>query len=88
MAKYPVYSYRDKSVGFGAPVVESNEYCAKRGFAMRVTNDPGVMGYAPSDFDLYKIGEFDTKTGLLDPCTPQFVVNGATVVGDKDEVRG
>ena len=81
--KYPVFSYRDAKVGFGFPVVDQNEVSAIRGFSYAINGRDGLMNFSPSDFDLYKIGEFDTEKGTLDPCTPILIVSGSSVFGAK-----
>lgn len=70
MAKYPVYSYRDLKVGFGQPQIEANEPAAVRGFSMAINNSQGLMGFAPSDYELFRIGEFDSDVGTITPVQP------------------
>lgn len=81
--KYPVYSYRDNKVGFGSPVIDQNDNCAIRGFSYAINNHDGLMAFSPADFDLYKIGDFDTHSGMLIPCTPVLIVSGSSVFGAK-----
>lgn len=82
--KYPIYSYRDNKSdsAFGVPLVEENELTAVRRFSYEINNS-GMMHFAPSDFDLYKIGEFDSKKGELVGCLPEFVVSGSSVFNSK-----
>lgn len=77
--KYPVYSYRDAKVGFGQPIVDSNDLSAKRGFAYAINNSVGVMGFQPGDFDLYHIGTFDSETGMITGQTPGILATGLSV---------
>lgn len=80
--KTPIYSYRDNKVGFGLPIFEMNDQSAIRGFAYRVNAVEGIMNFKPGDFDLYKIGEFDSELGVLIPeSVPVLVVSGSSVVG-------
>ena len=81
--KYPVYSVRDVQVGFNQPMTDLNDNVAKRNFSFAVNNpDNGVMNFQPKDYDLYRVGEFDTESGLLIPeSVPVLVVNGASVYG-------
>lgn len=77
---YGVFAYRDNKTSFGPMWTEQSEEAAKRGFAMMINNPQGIMGFAPGDFDLFKIGEFDAETGQLDPVWPiEFIVNGRAV---------
>lgn len=80
---YGVYSFRDNKTSFGQIWYDHSDESSKRGFAMMVNNPDGIMGFSPSDFDLFKIGEFDSETGQLDPVWPiEFLCNGRAMVGD------
>lgn len=77
-----VYCVRDSKVGFLDPVCEDNDKVATRNFAYAVNHSNGIMGFAPSDFDLYRIGTFDTETSqLVSTIPPALVVSGSSVVG-------
>lgn len=81
--KYPMYSYRDVKVGFTPPQADQNDGTAIRGFKYALNNKDGVMNYSPKDFDLYRVGEFDTDKGLLITLkVPQLICSGASAVGD------
>lgn len=83
--KAKLYSYRDNLVGFGPIMVETNEQTAIRGFGFAVNNASGMMGFAPKDYDLYYVGEYDTDSGVIIPASvPALVVNGTSVFGDKE----
>lgn len=74
---YGVYAFRDNKTSFGQIWNDYNDDSAKRGFAMMMVNSNGLLGFAPQDFDLFKIGEFDSETGQLDPVWPiQYLVGG------------
>lgn len=81
--KYPIYSYRDTKVGFMPPQCDQTEQAAVRGFGFAVNGNNGIMNYSPADFDLYKLGEFDTETGNIEAIMPQFIVNGASVFNEE-----
>lgn len=75
---YPVYTIRDVKVGFDTQfLVQVNEAAAVRAFEQAV-NSPGTMlGFKPSDFELYHIGNFDTDKGFFDGFkVPEFVIGG------------
>lgn len=81
--KYPIYSYRDIKSGFGSPVVDQSDVTAIRGFSYAINGSNGIMNFSPSDFDLYKIGTFDSDTGVIVPETvPILIANGSSMVGD------
>lgn len=80
--KYPIISYRDKKVGFSPPQCEQSETAAIRGFAYAINSRDGMMNFAPNDYELYKIGSFDTDTGLIVPeSIPVLLVSGSSVFG-------
>lgn len=81
--KFPVFSYRDKLNNFGAPIVESNELTAMRGFKMQMNNPEGMMNFSPTDFDLYRIGEFDPEKGTItSEKVPVLVLTGVNAIGE------
>lgn len=81
---YPLYSIRDNKTSFMAPQPAETEEQAIRNFS-QLCNTPGsLMGFAPADFDLYKVGTFDTQKGVVAPSEPiQLVVSGASVLYEK-----
>ena len=79
--KYPVYSIRDVKVGFMAPRVEQSDQTMIRAFSYELNARDGIMNFAPKDFDLYKIAEFEQESGSLISCTPTLIVNGQSVYG-------
>lgn len=82
--KYPMYSVRDRHTGFMTPSTDFNDNTAKRNFAKAINSDNGIMNFDPGDFDLYRIGEFDTDKGVLIPeKIPQLVISGLSVFGAK-----
>jgi len=81
---YGVYSFRDNKTSFGQIWYDRSDEAATRGFSMMINND-GIMGFAPSDFDLFKIAEFDSETGQIDPVWPiEYLCNGNSVLMEKD----
>lgn len=76
---YPVYTIRDVKVGFDTQfLVQANEESAKRAFEMAVNNPGSMLGFKPSDFELYQIGSFNTETGVFTGFgVPVFVIGGA-----------
>lgn len=92
--KFGVYSIRDHLVGFQTPVIEANDALALRNFQMAVDSFPRqrgqtLMSWRPSDFDFFKIADFDSESGLLSPIVPpQLIVSGISVQrkDDSDDV--
>lgn len=75
---YSIYSMRDKHTGFISPTFDLNDQTAARNFSMALTKSDGVLGFAPSDFDLYCLGSWDTDSGVITPYPlPRLVKTGS-----------
>lgn len=71
----------DRKSGYTAIQPYENEAIAKRAFGYAI-NDAGIPNYAPADFELYKVGEFDTKTGVIIPAAmPELLMSGLDCIG-------
>ena len=81
--KYPLYCIRDVKVGFLAPQADQSDQSAIRSFSFAVNGNDGIMNFSPKDFDLYKVGEFDSEDGSIISCVPDLVCSGVDVFGDK-----
>lgn len=76
-----LYCIRDNLSGFGTPVFDVSDQTAKRAFSYAINNNPD-MNFSPSDYDLYKVGTFDSETGLFaatESGLPELVVKGSSV---------
>lgn len=81
-----VYAIYDVKAYWLDPFIDSNDDVASRGFAYSMANNPGVIGFAPGDFSLYRIGTYDTGSGTLVSTTPVFIMSGYDAVrGSKHE---
>lgn len=79
----PVYAIYDAKSTFLDPVVDSGDASARRAFAFAINNG-GLMGFAPADFHLYRIADYDSVTGILTSVSPfEFICSGAEVVNEK-----
>lgn len=74
---YPIVTMKDAKIGFGAPMTKYNIDVALRDFRATVKASP--FG---EDLSLYKIGEFDEKTGLITPVKqePELLERGENYV--------
>lgn len=80
---YGLYCIRDKYTTFMAPALDQNDESAKRGFGFAINNNQ-EFSYSPADFDLYKVGEFDTVSGQIVAEVPiKFISNGMEVFNEK-----
>lgn len=64
-----VYAVRDVKSNFASPIIGSNDAQAMRSFRAGMRGLPD-FGVAPSDFEFYRIGEYDSDSGLLTPTVP------------------
>lgn len=69
----PIYSIRDMLVEFHAPIVGINNDQMIRDFLVFCQNKADIE---KNDLQLYKIGEFDTTTGHIQPCEPEYIKGG------------
>ena len=82
---YPIYAVRDNLVGFLRPITEINDAVAMRNFRDAFAQLPEA---SKSDYSLFKIGEFNDKTGEVTALLPTVVCHATdfTKDGDVDEV--
>lgn len=79
--KFGVYSIRDVRSGFLTPTIEMSDTVAVRNFSHAVMKGDSLLQSFSSEYDLYKIGDFDTDSGLITPITPiEFLVSADSVV--------
>lgn len=85
--KYPVFTIKDQCTWFWQPFVADTEAAARREFGNMICNGSGAASFRPGDFDLYRIGEFDSEEGtIVGETSPKWLVNGqAFKVIENDE---
>lgn len=70
-----LYSIRDRKSGFLPPTTDVNDDTAMRNFSFAVTSrEPMFLAFS-DDYDLYKIGEYNTDSGIIAPCPPEHLVS-------------
>lgn len=67
-----LYCVRDYKVGYTAVITDENDSVARRALKMALSPDT-LMYNNPKDFALFKVGEFDTDTGIITPCEPTLI---------------
>uniref|UniRef100_A0AAU8B4A4 Nonstructural protein n=1 Tax=Dulem virus 128 TaxID=3145605 RepID=A0AAU8B4A4_9VIRU len=86
--KYGIYTVRDFKVGFMSPVADSNDASAMRGFEHSVLHsDINFITSHPEDYALFKIGEYDSDSGVITPIFPIVELLTATQVVDAATAR-
>lgn len=89
---FGIYSIRDHLTGFMTPVIEQTDAAALRNFSLAINRYPKEQGrslysWRPSDFDFFKLGEFNSETGELVPAVPPVLVSsGLSVKEGEDDV--
>lgn len=84
--KYGIYSVRDKLSGYLNMFLEKSDAHATRNFSIIVNDDTSVISSCPGDYDLYRIGSFDTDSGCLSGDKPEFVVSAGSLWNSKDSI--
>lgn len=78
--KLNVYAIRDLRSGFFGLTTEQNDYIAARNFENAIMESKGVLFTHASDFQFFRIGEFDSDKGVLIPAQlHELVSDGAEV---------
>lgn len=62
---YSVYAIRDVKTGFMTPTFDQNDQTAIRNFSHAVVNSDTILSSFCKDFSLYRLGSFDSDSGLL-----------------------
>lgn len=77
---YNVYAIKDNKAGFLSPLVDANDDTAKRNFEHAIANPDSMYFTHANDFDLYKLGTFDTDSGLIVSfVSPEFIISGSSL---------
>lgn len=85
-----IVTVQDLKSGYADPFIIDNDQLAVRMFrASFLDNNKNIMSIYPEDFRLVKIGEYDSKTGLIDSLPEtKFVIlaNGTDFVFDERSI--
>ena len=74
-----LYAIKDVKSGFSDPCVQVNDAVAARSFERQVPRLSRDLGIPLSDFQLWRVGQFDLDSGLLRPETPELLLDGASL---------
>lgn len=76
-----VFAIRDAAVGeFMQPFFARSKGEAVRTFTDAVNDVKSPFFAHARDFGLYGIGEYDTTSGVIDGCAPDFVISAEAVI--------
>ena len=62
---YGIYSVKDIKTGYLPPTFDMNDLSAMRNFEHACMNEDSLFFTHPADYQLYKVGSFDTETGSI-----------------------
>lgn len=75
-----IYCIKDEKTTFLTPTVDQNDVSAMRNFEHAATQMQSLMYTHAADFNLYKLGSFDTDSGKIIPTdTPEFIMAGGSI---------
>lgn len=74
-----LYAIKDVKSGFSDPCVQVNDAVAARSFERQVPRISHDLGIPFSDFQLWRVGQFDMDSGLLRSETPELLLDGASL---------
>lgn len=76
--KHGLFSIYDKKLNsFGPVVCLDNEVNANRAFKAVSNDKSGDIGRFPDDFSFYRVGDFDSESGVVDGYAVPLLVNTA-----------
>ena len=79
--KLNVYSVYDKAVqAYGRPIFLQTDGAAQRMFGDIACDAEHEVNAHPTDYALFRIGEFDDNTGQLVPCEPYCLARAHEIV--------
>ena len=76
-----VYAVYDKLTGFMLPVFKSNDAQAIRDFGYDINSEEmNIINVNPTDFNLQKIGTYDTNTGVIEPTKIEIIADAGQFI--------
>lgn len=80
-----VYAIKDKVADqFGNIFCDQSDVQASRGFSYAVNAKDGLMNFAPDDYELFRLGQYDSEKGEISSITPKFICSGTSVYHGDD----
>ena len=77
--KYGLYAIRDAKVGFMTVTVDSNDASARRNFEHACAQTNSLFFTHPQDYDLFKVGIYDSDSGVIEPIVPAEFLSAAPI---------
>lgn len=76
--KYGIYCIRDAKTTFLTPTVDLNDQSAMRNFAHATMQSNNLFNSHPQDYSLFRIGTFDSESGIIEPIVPEHIAEGVS----------
>lgn len=73
-----LYAIKDVKSGFSDPCTQINDAVAGRSFERQAPEMSRLVGIPLSDLQLWFIGQIDLDSGMLIPCDPELLIDGAS----------
>lgn len=81
--KLGMYSIYDKMTGYMVPSYQQNDEQAARAFAYDLNSpDMSLLKANPEDFQLERVGSFNTDTGEIEACKPEIICTASMLTKD------
>lgn len=74
-----LYAIKDVKSGFTDPCTQVNDSVAARSFEGQVYDLSERFMIPVSDFQLWRVGQFDLDSGILTSSVPELLVDGASL---------
>lgn len=79
--KYGIYAVRDNLIGYLSITLEQNDPAALRDFSAAVNSPDSRLFVKPEDYRLYRVGTFDTDTGIIEAeSSPSLIGEGGSLM--------
>ena len=70
---YGLYAIKDEKIGFLQVMQDTNDNTALRNFQFAMTRKDTMYNGFKHDFKLYKVGEFDSVSGVIHAADPMLI---------------
>lgn len=80
-----LYAIRDCKGGFADPCTQLNDAVAIRAFSSQVPRVAAQIGVPVKDFQLWRVGTYDTDSGMLTPDTPVMLFDAASIPVERSD---
>lgn len=79
---YGLYAIKDEKIGFLQVMQDTNDNTALRNFQFAMTRKDTMYNGFKQDFKLYKIGEFDSVSGVIHAFDPVLLASADQFVDE------